>query len=58
MLHSNLVVSDEDVTEEEVESAFISSGATDLDLKKAKDIITYVMEKKEVGATMKEIRVR
>jgi hypothetical protein len=27
-------------------------------LKKAKDIITYVMEKKEVGATMKEIRVR
>jgi len=58
MLCSNLVVSDENVTEEEVESAFISSGATDLDWKKAKDIITYVMEKKEVGTTMKEIRVR
>jgi hypothetical protein len=58
MLCSNLVVSDEDITEEEVESTFISSGATDLDWKKAKDIITYVMEKKEVGATMKEIRVR
>ena len=52
------MVSDEDITEEEVESTFISSGATDLDWKKAKDIITYVMEKKEVGATMKEIRVR
>jgi len=51
-------VSDENITEQEVESAFISSGATDLDWKKAKDIIAYVMEKKEVGATMKEIRVR
>jgi len=58
MLCSNLLVSDENITEQEVESAFISSGATDLDWKKAKDIIAYVMEKKEVGATMKEIRVR
>lgn len=58
MLCSNLVVSDENITEEEVESAFISYGATNLDWKKAKDIITYVMEKKEVGTTMKEIRVR
>ncbi|GFG28372.1 hypothetical protein Cfor_01748 [Coptotermes formosanus] len=53
---SNLMVSDEDVREEEVESAFILSGAADSDWKKAKGIITYVMEKKEVGATMKEIR--
>jgi hypothetical protein len=52
------MVSDEDVREEEVESAFILSGAADSDWKKAKGIITYVMEKKEVGATMKEIRVR
>lgn len=51
-------MSDENVTEEEVESAFISSGATNLDWKKAKDIITFVMEKKEVGTTMKEIRVK
>jgi hypothetical protein len=58
MPYSNLVVSDEDVTEEEVKTVFVSSGATDWDWKKAKDIITYVMEKKEVGATIKEIRVR
>jgi hypothetical protein len=34
------------------------SGATDADWKKAKDILAFVMEKKEIGATIKEIRVR
>jgi hypothetical protein len=58
ILHSNFVVSDEHVTEEEVNKAFILSGATDADWKKAKDILTFVMEKKEIGATIKEIRVR
>lgn len=58
ILYSNLLVSDEHVTEEEVNKVFILSGATDADWKKAKDILAFVMEKKEIGATIKEIRVR
>lgn len=58
ILYSNLLVSDEHVTEEEVSKVFILSGATDADWKKAKDILAFVMEKKEIGATIKEIRVR
>jgi hypothetical protein len=51
-------VSEEHVTEEQVNKIFLLSGATDADWKKAKDILTFVKEKKEIGATMKEIRVR
>jgi hypothetical protein len=57
-IYSSLLVSDEHVTEEEVKKAFILSGATDADWKKAKDILAFVVEKREIGATMKEIRVR
>ncbi|PNF15072.1 hypothetical protein B7P43_G16543 [Cryptotermes secundus] len=55
-INRNLLVSDEHVTEEEVNRVFILSGATDGDWKKAKDILAFVMEKKEIGATIKEIR--
>jgi hypothetical protein len=51
-------VSDEHVTEEDVNKTFFLSGATDVDWVKAKAILTFVMEKKEIGATMREIRVR
>lgn len=51
-------MSDEHVTEEDVNKMFFLSGATDVDWEKAKAILTFVMEKKEIGATMKEIRVR
>lgn len=55
-INRSLLVSDEHVTEEEVSKVFIMSGATDADWKKAKDILAFVMEKKEIGATIKEIR--
>jgi hypothetical protein len=57
LFYRNLLVSEEHVTEEEVNRTFILSGATDADWKKAKDILAFVVEKKEIGATIKEIRV-
>jgi hypothetical protein len=57
LLYSNLLVSDEHVTEEAVNKMFFLSGATVVDWEKAKAILSFVMEKKEIGATMKEIRV-
>ncbi|XP_069672695.1 general transcription factor 3C polypeptide 1 [Periplaneta americana] len=52
----NLVVSEDHVTAEEVKEKFFSSGTSEADWKKAEDILAFVQKKKEIGATMQELR--